>query len=217
MVQAFRLFSILYMDLKGINAMGWFSVINLHLVLLLLYHQHTQTCHQPQPNPRSLQYLWLKDLQGPLYTFQISKEAKVEEMRWLQTLMTALPKQQLDDTDWISWSAYHASVQEAIIPPSAINTLLPLFVDSAHSIAMIKHSMIIVKAVVQHLNPGQTPVLTADQPLFALAKQIQWTWPDTLGENSFVVTLGGLHIEMAILRVSEYMNGVQLCSIHFFV
>ena len=150
-------------------------------------------------------------------TFQIIKEAKEEEMRWLQTLMTALPKQQLDDTDWISWSAYHASVQEAIIPPSAINTLLPLFVDSAHSIAMIKHSMIIVKAVVQHLNPGQTPVLTADQPLFALAKQIQWTWLDTLGKNSFVVTLRGLHIEMAILRVSEYMNGVQLCSIHVFV
>ena len=60
-----------------------------------------------------------------------------------------------------------------MVPPSAINTLLPLFLDNAHSIAMIKHSMSIVKAVVQHLNPGQAPVLTADQPLFALAKQIQ--------------------------------------------
>ena len=72
--------------------------------------------------------------------------------------------------------------------------------------------MFIVKAVVQHLNPGQTPVLTADQPLFALAKQIQWTWPDTLGKNCFVVTLGGLHIEMAIVKVSECIHGVRLCN-----
>ncbi len=37
-----------------------------------------------------------------------------------------------------------------------------------------------------------------DQPLFALAKYVQWSWPQTLGEESFVVMFGGLHIEMAI-------------------
>ena len=126
-------------------------------------------------------------------TFQTVAAAKEAEVEWLQTLMAASLKHQLDETDWISWSAYHSSVQEATVPPSAINTLLPLFLDNAHSIAMIKHSMNIVKAVVRHLNPGQAPVLTADQPLFALAKQIQWTWPDPLGENHFVVMLGGLH------------------------
>ena len=57
--------------------------------------------------------------------------------------------------------------------------------------------MIIVKETVQHLNPGQVPVLATDQTLFALAKQIQWTWPDTLGENHFIIMFGGLHIEMA--------------------
>lgn len=67
---------------------------------------------------------------------------------------------------------------------------------------MIKHSMTIVQAAIQHLNSTQTPVLTADQPLFALAKQIQWTWPDTLGEDHFVIMLGGLHIEMAVLKVA---------------
>ena len=63
---------------------------------------------------------------------------------------------------------------------------------------MIKHSMIIVKEAVQHLNPGQIPVLATDQPLFALAKQIQWTWPDALGENHFIIMFVGLHNEMAI-------------------
>ena len=89
--------------------------------------------------------------------------------------MTALKQEQLDEMDWISWSAYHASIQETVIPPAAINVLLPLFLESAHSVTMIKHSMTIVQAAVQHLNPGQVPVLATDQPLFALAKQIQWT------------------------------------------
>ena len=42
-------------------------------------------------------------------------------------------------------------------------------------------------------------VITADQPLFALAKQIQWHWPDEYG--NFVVMMGALHIEMAALRM----------------
>ncbi len=35
-----------------------------------------------------------------------------------------------------------------------------------HSVAMIKHSMTLVQAIVQYLNPGQVPVLAADQPLY---------------------------------------------------
>ena len=73
--------------------------------------------------------------------------------------------------------------------------------ESPHSVAMIKHPMTIVQAAVQHLNPDQVPVLATDQSLFALAKQIQWTWSDSLGEDHYVIMFGGLHIEMAILRV----------------
>ena len=40
--------------------------------------------------------------------------------------------------------------------------------------------------------------MVADQPLYALAKQIQWKWPSEYGK--FVVMFGGLHIEMAALR-----------------
>ena len=79
----------------------------------------------------------------------------------------------------MSWCAYHASIWTTEIPPAANNALLPLFLESAHSVAMIKHSMDIVKTSVQYLNLGQIPVLAADQPLLALAKQIQWTWPAT--------------------------------------
>jgi len=43
-------------------------------------------------------------------------------------------------------------------------------------------------------------VITADQPLYALAKQIQWHWPEKYGEDKLVVMFGGLHIEMTALK-----------------
>lgn len=56
-----------------------------------------------------------------------------------------------------------------------------------------------IRDIVLHLNPSQVPVIAADQPLYALAKQIQWQWPE-YGEDKFVIMFGGLHIEMAALR-----------------
>ena len=67
--------------------------------------------------------------------------------------------------------------------------------------AMIRHSMNVVKAAVSILNPNQIPIITCDQPLYALAKQIQWNWPTTYGEKYFFVMFGGLHIEMAAFKI----------------
>lgn len=131
--------------------------------------------------------------------FLAAAVATEEEYGWLRSVKAALEKQTVED--WISWSAYHADAQQAIIPPPAIHALLPLFIDSAHSVAMLRHSLDITKAAVQYLNPGQIPILTADQPLFAILKEIQWTWPATHGEDRFVIMFGGLHIEMGMLKV----------------
>ena len=49
--------------------------------------------------------------------------------------------------------------------------------------------------VTEFLNPGQTTVLGADQPLYAIIKLIQWQCPDTLGEDKLVIIMGALHIE----------------------
>ena len=35
-----------------------------------------------------------------------------------------------------------------------VQSLLPLFMESAHTVAMISHSMDVVKNAVEHLNPG---------------------------------------------------------------
>ena len=89
-----------------------------------------------------------------------------------------------------------------------LNAMLPLFKEQAHSPAMIRHSMIVVRDAVKFLNPGQFPVVTFDQPLYAIAKQVQWNWPDMFGEDQFVVMLGGLHIEMASFKaLGNWLDG----------
>ena len=45
-------------------------------------------------------------------------------------------------------------------------------------------------------------VVAFDQPLYAVAKEIQWMWPDEYGEEKFVIMFGGLHVEMAFLKVN---------------
>ena len=104
----------------------------------------------------------------------------------------------------ISWAAYHArqqTLQSSTDINIALTSLLLLFQDDAKSVAMIRHSMDIVKTAVHILNPGQVSVLTCDQPLYTIAKQIQWSWPDIYGEDQFVVMFGDLHIEMTSLKV----------------
>ena len=108
----------------------------------------------------------------------------------------------------ISWSAFHASRQPQLARTISPTALLPLFLECAHTVAMIRHSMDVVKNAVEHVNPGQTPVVTLDQPLFALAKQIQWKWPEKYGEDKMVAMFGGLLIEMAALKtLSGWLRG----------
>ena len=41
-----------------------------------------------------------------------------------------------------------------------------------------------------------------DQPLFAIAKNIQWKWPSVYGESKCVIMFGGLHIELPALKTA---------------
>ena len=104
----------------------------------------------------------------------------------------------------MTWSAFHASLMEEAHIVPALTALLPLYYENAHSAAMIKHAMELSIKLTAFLNPHQTPTLTADQPLFALGKQIQWNWPVDLGEDKLLMMFGGLHIEMSLLKVSLY-------------
>ena len=58
----------------------------------------------------------------------------------------------------------------------SIPILLPLLEDSINSTAMVRHCIEIVRNPINHLNSSQITVLTADQPVYALGKQVQWTY-----------------------------------------
>ena len=94
------------------------------------------------------------------------------EIAWLTKVNYLYGKDELTDNDFISWAAFHASLQPPPTHQIDIIALLPLFLESAHTVAMVRHGMSVVKDAIQHVNPGQTPVIAMDQPLFALAKQI---------------------------------------------
>ena len=117
---------------------------------------------------------------------------KTVEERYLQTV---------DSDGNISWEAYYANPQQEQDNPPAITAMLPLFHEDSKSCCHDTSLYGVIKQAVQELNPSQVPVNTLDQPLYSIAKRIQWNWPEMYGENHFVIILGGLHIEMAGLKV----------------
>ena len=113
------------------------------------------------------------------------------QQMWLVKVHEHIHEQndQPDSDTNISWSAHFASLQDHVPRPPAITGLLPLFRDSAHSLAMVKHGMNIIRNATQLVHPGQCPVLTVDQPLYAIAKRIQWSWSNEYGEDKYVLEL----------------------------
>jgi hypothetical protein len=112
------------------------------------------------------------------------------------------------DESNFSWAAYRAQNSSQATPFPCIGALLPLFAENSHSLSMIRHAMTVVMMAVNKLNPKQLPVVTFDQPLYALAKEIQWQFPDMYGENKVVVFFGALHVEMAFLKLlGQWLKG----------
>ena len=97
-----------------------------------------------------------------------------EEKEWLEHTRQTLTKTELGKDDTVSWAAYHASQSSLSNNQPAIISLLPMFAENSHSPAMIAHAIKVIAASTKHVNPSKTPVLAVDQPLFALAKEIQW-------------------------------------------
>jgi len=133
---------------------------------------------------------------GTVSTDQLSIAIE-KQFHWLEHCKQHL-NEELTKGIHLSWAAYHASVTELPNPLPCLGSLLPLFYEKAATVAMMKHGMFVIKEATEFLNPGQIPVTVCDQPLFAIAKVVQWNWPATHGENVHVVMLGGLHIEMVL-------------------
>lgn len=101
----------------------------------------------------------------------------------------------------MSWSAFHASHEDFASSdlPTTTSCLLPLFQEDAATVAMVKHSLDVINKLTGITNPGQTPVVAMDQPLFAIAKNVQWKWPLVYGETKIVIMFRGFHSALKTL------------------
>ena len=112
----------------------------------------------------------------------------------------------------------NAMRQDLTESPTTTSCLLPLFQEDAATTAMVRHPLDVIKKFTELVHPGQAPVVAMDQPLFPIAKNIQWTWPSVHGESKFVIMFGGMHIESAALetvgniRESSGWTGVMVLA-----
>ena len=63
----------------------------------------------------------------------------------------------------------------------------------AATAAMVKHRMV-CNPKLEFLNYGHISVTIFDEAYYAIAKLVQWKWPNTHGEDKYVVMLGSLYI-----------------------
>ena len=126
----------------------------------------------------------------------VFKRAEGKEQMWLNATEFIF-KDGVELAAPVGWAAFHAqAIQEPVFPiESAVLNIWP---DKASTPSMQKHSMETAISVTNKLNPGQIPVLTVDEPLYAICKQLQLQHPDSLGEDKIFIMLGQLHIEICI-------------------
>lgn len=133
---------------------------------------------------------------------------------WLEHV-ALLYSQHLGSDLNFSWSAFHATMQQNLKPIiPGINALLPLFYEDSASVSMMCHGFNVCRKITNMVNTGQTPVMCVDEPLFRVAKIIQWNWPHLWGENHLVLLMGPFHIEQAFLKlVGHVMEGCGWVSV----
>ena len=112
----------------------------------------------------------LKTITAPF--FNLEEELRREE-RWTQQSSLLMFKE-LVQNEMMSWSGYNSQYPTAALPMKpSVTGMLPLFEEKSSTHAMMVHGLKVVCEVVEELNPGQVPILTADQPLFEKLKEIQ--------------------------------------------
>ena len=141
------------------------------------------------------------------YEFPSQHNVTTEISVWIQKLQG--PAGSVKER--ISFAAFHSKITTAISAES-VSQLLPLLPDSVNTPATVKHWALVIKSITEKLNPGQFPVITADQPVYAQGKQVQWKYPEELGKAIWMI--GPFHIEMLILSmIGDWLADSGWCEI----
>ena len=126
------------------------------------------------------------DLTIPEYSLKPTPTEILADELWLQ------------DPSCPSWSVFHSKEAQKVNVVD-ISVMLPIWRDDSKSIATIKHVINVIIRSIDFLNSGQPAVIGFDQPLYAIAKALQWKYLSLHGPEKLIVMLGPLHIEMAVL------------------
>lgn len=110
---------------------------------------------------------------------------------WLENCRKIMDNEKSHENG-LSWGAFNSRYSNDKSSFKSTSAMLPLLKDDINSAAVVMHCLDIVIAATKKLNPNQTPVNTADEPVYAIAKQLQWRYPEKYGEDKLVLMLGNL-------------------------
>ena len=71
-----------------------------------------------------------------------------------------------------------------------LSSSLPMWRESFKPLIVIKPSIMLIAKATDFFNPGQIPVITFDQPLYAINEKIQWNFTSQYEQERFVIMLG---------------------------
>lgn len=167
-----------------------------------LPHDHTDV--QPVTSPN-------KNPPVPAGTQKLLQRTPAEtemgqEKMWLQVVKDACDDdvQRPRNTSWAAYNAHNQPAQNITVTPTAC------FHSSTPKLTWWQRYVMpwmLWRQQSTSWTLDKVPVVMFDQPLYAIAKQVQWNWPNTYGEDLFVIMLGGLDTEMAVLKTAEDGSG----------
>lgn len=98
---------------------------------------------------------------------------------------------------------------------SIVQTVLPVIHHPSNDANFQAHFMRVTIDYTRFLNPNQkTAVGCSDQPLYAIKKKLQWNHLDLFPESDYFPIMGGLHIEMQLLKLNgQLVKGTGLDTI----
>ena len=144
------------------------------------------------------------------------RTGKSEEYEWLAVASSSVTGDTVlrqDRNLKVSWTSHHVAKdrdKSDVIP--AINAILPVIHYPSNTANFQAHFIRVTIDYTRFLNPNQrTAVGCSDQPLYALKKKLQWNHPELFPEADYFPIMGGLHIEMQLLKLNgQLIKGTGL-------
>ena len=131
----------------------------------------------------------------PDFKSVVHQQGVKEEYKWLENAYDN------KTSYWVPWAKHHAGKYQSVVWLPHISAILPPIDEPVHNLDMQYHCMNVISSTISSLNPGQIPVDTANQPIFALTKELMIRFPDKLGPNKYFCLFGSLHIETSLLII----------------